>query len=143
PIVNIHLRFDKDISHIFKSGFIGLLGTTSQWVFKVTKDQVCVVISAAGKIAEMTKEQIINLAESELKMCIPELKEHKVTTARVIKEMRATFMPDKVSLNNRPAAKTAISNMFLAGDWTDTGLPATIEGAVKSARICVNQIEKN
>ncbi len=142
PIVNVHLKFDKDVSDVFKSGFIGLLGTSSQWVFKVTKDQVCVVISAAGKIVEMTKEQIINLAESELKMCIPELKEHKVTTARVIKEMRATFMPDKVSLNNRPAAKTAISNMFLAGDWTDTGLPATIEGAVKSARICVNQIEK-
>lgn len=142
PIVNIHLRFDKNVSDIFRTSFFGLLGTRSQWVFKVSNDQVCVVISAAEKIAATNKEEIFGLAENELKMCIPELKEHKVTSVRVIKEMRATFMPDKVSLNNRPASKTAVSNLFLAGDWTDTGLPATIEGAVKSARSCVAEIEK-
>ncbi len=143
PIVNIHLKFDKDISHIFTSSFIGLLGTSSQWVFKVSNDQVCVVISAAEKIAEMTKEDITILAEKELKMCVTELKDHVVTNARVIKEMRATFVPDKGSLSSRPAAKTAVTNLFLAGDWTETGLPATIEGAVKSARSCVEEIEKS
>jgi len=142
PIVNIHLKFDKDISHIFTSSFIGLLGTSSQWVFKVSNDQVCVVISAAEKVAEMTKEDIAGLAERELKMCITELNDHTVIKARVIKEMRATFVPDKESLRNRPTAKTSLANLFLAGDWTDTGLPATIEGAVKSARSCVNEIEK-
>jgi len=111
-------------------------------VFKVSKDQVCVVISAAEKIAEMTKEDVASLAEKELKMCVTELKDHAVIKARVIKEMRATFVPDKESLTNRPSAKTSLTNLFLAGDWTDTGLPATIEGAVKSARSCVNEIEK-
>lgn len=143
PIVNIHLKFDKGITHIFTSDFIGLLGTSSQWVFKVADDQVCVVISAAEKIAEMTKEDIALLAENELKMCVTELKTHVVTKARVIKEMRATFVPDKGSLSSRPAAKTAVTNLFLAGDWTETGLPATIEGAVKSAGSCVEEIEKS
>ena len=140
PIVNIHLKFDKDISHIFTSGFIGLLGTSSQWVFKVSYDQVCVVISAAEKIAEMTKEEIAGLAENELKMCVTELKDHSVIKARVIKEMRATFVPDKESLSSRPAAKTAVTNLFLSGDWTDTGLPSTIEGAAKSGKNAADEI---
>lgn len=140
PIVNIHLKFDKDLSHIFTSSFIGLLGTSSQWVFKVSNDQVCVVISAAEKIAEMTKEEIASLAEKDLKMCATELKDHEVIKARVIKEMRATFVPDKESLVSRPGAKTAVTNLFLAGDWTNTGLPATIEGAVKSSRFCSDLI---
>ncbi len=142
PIVNIHLKFDKDISSIFNSEFIGLLNTSSQWVFKVTNDQVCVVISSAAKIAEESKENIIELAEKELKMCIPELSSYKVTSARVIKEMRATFVPDSKSLSNRPGNVTNISNFFIAGDWTDTELPATIEGAVKSGKNCASEILK-
>jgi squalene-associated FAD-dependent desaturase len=143
PIVNIHLKFDKDISAIFNSEFIGLLNTSSQWVFKVTNDQVCVVMSSAGEIAEKSKEYITDLALGELKICIPELIGFKVTASRVIKEMRATFVPDTRSLSNRPVNATSISNFFIAGDWTDTGLPATIEGAVKSAKDCVTEIEKN
>lgn len=142
PIVNIHLKFDKDISSIFSSEFIGLLNTSSQWVFKVTNDQICVVISSASKVAEQSKEDIIKLALIELKMCLPELNDYNVTSSRVIKEMRATFIPDNISLSNRPANKTNISNFFIAGDWTDTGLPATIEGAVKSSKNCVTEILK-
>ena len=142
PIVNIHLKFDKDISSIFSSEFIGLLNTSSQWVFKVTNDQVCVVISSAAEIAEESKENIIELAKKELKMCIPELSSYKVTSTRVIKEMRATFVPDSNSLTNRPGNVTNISNFFIAGDWTDTELPATIEGAVKSSKNCVTEILK-
>lgn len=140
PIVNIHLKFDKDISGIFRSEFIGLLNTASQWVFKVTNDQVCVVISSAREISEKSKEDITKLALSELKMSIPELKEHNVISSRIIKEMRATFVPDSKSLANRPANATGISNFFIAGDWTDTELPSTIEGAVKSAKNCVDLI---
>jgi uncharacterized protein with NAD-binding domain and iron-sulfur cluster len=56
--------------------------------------------------------------------------------------MRATFLPDKDSLLKRPECNTAYSNFYLAGDWTDTGLPATIEGAVKSGKTCLNEILK-
>jgi len=142
PIVNIHLKFDKNISSIFRHDFIGLLNTASQWVFKVTENQVCVVISSARDISELSKEDITIIAEKELKMCLPELAGYNITTSRVIKEMRATFVPDSRSLNSRPANVTSISNFFIAGDWTDTGLPATIEGAVKSTKNCVSEIMK-
>ena len=56
--------------------------------------------------------------------------------------MRATFVPDSKSLKNRPANATGISNFFIAGDWTDTGLPSTIEGAVKSGKNCFSEILK-
>jgi len=143
PIVNIHLKFDRDISSVLDADFAGMLNTSSQWVFKVTKDQVCVVISSAAAVAEKTKEEIIRLAVDELKKCFPRFNDYNnIIASRVLKEMRATFVPDKDSLNSRPESKTRISNLFLAGDWTNTGLPATIEGAVKSGKTAANQILK-
>jgi zeta-carotene desaturase len=141
PIVNIHLKFDRNISNIISGRFIGLLGTGSQWVFKVKEDQVCVVISAAEKTAEMTREAITEGAVNDLNKCLPEFKEISVVSSRVLKEMRATIVPDKYSLNNRPSNLTKLENLVLAGDWTDTGLPSTIEGAVKSGKKCAEIIE--
>lgn len=141
-IVNIHLKFDRDISSVLDADFAGMLNTSSQWVFKVTNDQVCVVISSAAAVAEKTKEEIIRLAVDELKKCFPGFNDYNIIASRVLKEMRATFVPDKESLNSRPESKTRISNLFLAGDWTNTGLPATIEGAVKSGKTAGNQILK-
>lgn len=142
PIVNIHLKFDRDINSVLEADFAGMLNTSSQWVFKVTNDQVCVVISSAAAVAEKTKEEIIRLAIDELKKCFPGFNDYNIIASRVLKEMRATFVPDKDSLNSRPESKTRISNLFLAGDWTNTGLPATIEGAVKSGKTAANQILK-
>jgi uncharacterized protein with NAD-binding domain and iron-sulfur cluster len=56
--------------------------------------------------------------------------------------MRATFVPDSKSLSKRPANSTKLTNFFIAGDWTDTELPATIEGAVLSGKNCVSEILK-
>jgi uncharacterized protein with NAD-binding domain and iron-sulfur cluster len=142
PIANIHLKFDRSIDDLFSEQFAGLLNTKTQWIFKVKSDQLCLVISAAREISEMDKDEILKIAKDELEMCIPEFKNFKIIGSRVIKEMRATFMPDTESLNNRPKNKTSFNNFFLAGDWTDTGLPATIEGAVKSSTNCVNEIIK-
>lgn len=140
PIVNIHLKFDKSIDELIRHKFVGLLNTHSQWVFRVKDNQICIVISAANEIAEMDKDKIINLAIEELNKCVPEFNNHKIIAQRVIKEMRATFIPDKESLKNRPDNVTKYHNFFIAGDWTNTGLPATIEGAVKSAKICTENI---
>jgi hypothetical protein len=134
PIVNIHIKLDRSIEDIINARFLGLLNTNIQWVFRVRNDQLCLVISSADEIASLDKERISEIALNELKMCIPEIQNVNVTGIRVIKEMRATFIPDKLSLNCRPPNKTKFKNFFIAGDWTDTGLPATIEGAVKSAR---------
>lgn len=142
PIVNIHLKFAQSINAIFPQQFVGLLNTKSQWIFKVKDDQVCIVISAADEIAEMDKDEIINIAKQELIQCIPGFNEVTIKAARVLKEMRATFVPDKESLNARPAHTTKYKNFFICGDWTDTNLPATIEGAVLSSRKCINEIIK-
>lgn len=143
PIVNIHLKFDSDIDGIITERFVGMLGSEVQWVFKVKSDQLCLVISAASEIAEMNKEQIIDLAVKELHNSFPGLISAKITGSRVIKEMKATFIPNSHSIAARPASKTVIKNLFIAGDWTDTGLPATIEGAIKSSKTCVNEIIKS
>jgi zeta-carotene desaturase len=140
PIVNIHLKFDRNIDDIFSERFAGLLNTRTQWIFKVKSDQLCLVISAAKQISEMDKEEIINIAKEELIKCIPGFKGVNITGVRVLKETRATFMPDKESIGKRPGNTTKFKNFFITGDWTDTGLPATIEGAVKSSKNCVQQI---
>jgi squalene-associated FAD-dependent desaturase len=142
PIANIHLKFDRSIDDLFSEQFAGLLNTKTQWIFKVKNDQLCLVISAAREIAEMDKDGILKIAQDELEMCIPEFKNVRITGSRVIKEMRATFVPDSESLKLRPKNTTSFKNFFIAGDWTDTGLPATIEGAVKSSANCVNEIIK-
>ncbi len=140
PIVNIHLKFDRSIDDIFPQQFVGLLNTKVQWIFKVKSDQLCLVISAAREITEMDKEDIIKVAKDELLKCIPGFKEFNVTGSRVLKEMRATFVPDKDSIGKRPTSATKFKNFFICGDWTDTELPATIEGAVKSSRNCFDLI---
>jgi hydroxysqualene dehydroxylase len=140
PIVNIHIKFDDDITGFIKNRFEGILSSNIQWVFRVKNDQLCIVISSAKEIADMEKETIIDICKEELYHCYPNLKNVKIKGIRVLKEMRATFLPDKSSIKLRPKCRTAIKNLFLAGDWTDTGLPATIESAVKSGKICSKEI---
>ena len=143
PIVNIHLKFDKDIKSVIIKRFYGILNSKIQWIFRVKNDQICIVISSAKEIAEMDKNDIISLCKAELYASFPALKNFNITEDRVIKEMRATFVPNKESLNKRPGNRTKFNNFYLAGDWTDTGLPSTIESAVKSAKLCVNEILKS
>lgn len=141
-IINIHIKFNLNIDQIITDSFTGVLDSTIQWIFRVKKDQLCIVISSAGDIATMDKDEIISVTKSELYNCYPALNKVSIKSARVIKEMRATFVPDNKSLKSRPGQKTKLTNFFIAGDWTDTGLPATIESAVKSSKICVNEILK-
>ena len=81
-------------------------------------------------------------------MAVIELKKYagiereEIKSYKVIKEKRSTFVPDNESINKRPGAKTEIKNLFLAGDWVNTGLPSTIESAVKSGRMAVEEIKK-
>lgn len=141
PIVNVHLKYNSENDrNIFKDDFIGILNSTIQWVFRVNSSQICIVISSAKKAAEMGKDELIKLCIDELKQCLPEFKDVTFTYSKVIKEMRATFLPDKNSLQSRPGNRTRFTNFFIAGDWTDTGCPATIESAVMSAKNCVKEI---
>lgn len=143
PIVNIHLKFDGAINHIITQRFYGMLNTISHWIFRIADNQICIVISAADETVKLNKEEIISIVRAELIKCFPEMNYHKITGMRVIKEMRATFRPDSQSIVNRPGNYTRLINFFIAGDWTDTGLPATIEGAVRSAEKCTELITRN
>jgi hypothetical protein len=142
PILNIHfgLKID-DLNKIMPDDFIGIVNATIQWVFKVSENRICVVISGADELVDKDKNEIVELCKSELLRCLPGFKNVEFISSKVIKEKRATFLPDTASVSSRPGYKTKFKNLFLAGDWIDTGYPATIESAVKSAKLCADEIQ--
>lgn len=143
PILNIHFGLKSDdLDKIMFDDFIGIVNATIQWVFKVGKNRICLVISSADDLVDKDKNEIIELCKSELLRCLPGLRNVEFISSKVIKEKRATFLPDTASVNSRPGNKTKYKNLFLAGDWIDTGYPATIESAVKSAKLCADEILK-
>jgi squalene-associated FAD-dependent desaturase len=137
PIISINLWFDRSVTD---REFAGLLGTRVQWLFNKAKisaaasgsNQIAIIISAARDFVGMTKEALVEMAVSELGELIPESRNAKVLHSVVVKEREATLSHTVESDLLRPGARTSVPNLILAGDWTDTGLPATIESAVLS-----------
>ncbi len=127
-IVNVHYRLDPPPQ--LDEPFIGLVNGLAQWLF-VRDDIASVTISAADDVAERPSEEIARRVWRDIAPVLNR-PDAPVPPCRVIKEKRATFKqsPDQVAL--RPATETRFANLLLAGDWTDTGLPATIEGAIRS-----------
>lgn len=146
PIVSVYLWFDKSITDL---GFAGMLGTHLQWMFnkdilfsrsKTEEQLLTFVISAAHKYAKLTKEKLVEIAIADVRRLLPKASNAKVVRSLVVKEHHATFSASVLTEANRPNAVTPINNLFLAGDWTNTGLPATIEGAVLSGHRCAEHI---
>ncbi|HLX11455.1 MAG TPA: hydroxysqualene dehydroxylase HpnE [Bacteroidota bacterium] len=139
PIVSIHLWFDRDF---MDHDYVGLIGMNLQWVFnrrKIMPDvrgsaggYLSCVISAAYDIVERSKDEIVAIALADLAKVYPESVHTKLLFSEVIKERRATISVGPDDDAKRPAPETAFPNLFLAGDWTATGLPATIESAIAS-----------
>jgi squalene-associated FAD-dependent desaturase len=122
-IVNIHFRAEA------ASGFIGVVGGLVEWVF--TKPGiVSTTTSAANRVVDQPAETLATQAWSEITraLALP----GPMPPWRVVKEKRATFAATAEQERRRPPAHTALANLALAGDWTATGLPATIEGAIRS-----------
>ncbi|HZX49330.1 MAG TPA: hydroxysqualene dehydroxylase HpnE [Nitrospirota bacterium] len=148
PIISIHLLFNKSLTEFT---FAALLNSPIQWVFnkeKIFRDAaykglLSLVISGAHHYIEVPSEKLVELALSELKKVIPATSTARILCCKVIKERHATFSPQPGVDKFRPSQKTPIKNLFLAGDWTDTGLPATIEGAVLSGHKCAMAITSN
>jgi len=144
-IISVHLFFNKEIDVC--NEMIGLIDTTVQWVFAKNKKHLCLVISSAdfidNNLTKKNNDEIIRICIGDLKKCLKNFDEKNVVDYKVIKEKRATFLPEVGSEKYRLKQKSNIKNLFIAGDWTDTGYPATIEGAIKSARICADLISKN
>ena len=137
PILTVNLWFDRVVTeHVL----VGLPGRTMQWVFDKRRvfgertSHLSLVSSGAENVVSLTNEELIDLAVREVKAAIPAAREATVRRAVVVREKRATFSvaPGQPP---RPAVQTSIPGLFLAGDWIDTGLPATIEAAVRSGHM--------
>ena len=130
PIVNAHFRLDRPVPMPGGSAILGVIGGTAQWIF-ARGDIASVTVSAAGALAERPAAEIARLIWSDVAQAL-DYRPAAMPAVRIVKEKRATFAQVPAALPLRPPAATPYRNLFLAGDWTATGLPATIEGAIRS-----------
>jgi hydroxysqualene dehydroxylase len=141
PIICVHVWLDREVTN---SPFIGFIGTTTQWLFNKRRifaqrgeahpGYLSFVISGARKLVDRSNDEILDIVINDLHAMIPSSRTANVVKSLVLKEKNATMAPDLRSHDLRPTAKTPIANFFLAGDWIQTELPATIESAVISGR---------
>ncbi len=130
PIVNAHFRLTGPVPMPGRSAILGVTGGTAQWIF-ARGDVASVTVSAAQALVERPAEEIAEVLWKDVAAALG-LQAQAMPPARIVKEKRATFAQIPAALPLRPPARTRYGNLFLAGDWTATGLPATIEGAVRS-----------
>ncbi|MDG4827491.1 hydroxysqualene dehydroxylase HpnE [Asanoa sp. WMMD1127] len=140
PIVNVHLVLDRPV---LTEPFVAGVGTPIQWVFDRTASSglaarrpgaqyLAVSLSAAAELVDLPVARLRELLFPDLLALFPALAEATVDDFFVTRERTATFRAAPGSQRLRPPAVTAVPGLFLAGAWTDTGWPATMEGAVRS-----------
>jgi squalene-associated FAD-dependent desaturase len=131
-IVNAHYRLPVPAALPFGAPLLGLVGGAAHWLF-LRGDLLSITVSAADELAEKDSDEIAALLWADAAGAL-DLDAAAVPPHRIVKEKRATFAQTPEQAAARPMTRTALANLFLAGDWTDTGLPATIEGAVRSGQ---------
>ncbi|MGH7878752.1 MAG: hydroxysqualene dehydroxylase HpnE, partial [Candidatus Binataceae bacterium] len=147
PIICVHVWLDRMVTH---SAFVGFIGTETQWLFnkgrifdrrdELHPGYLSFVISGARNLVERSNDDLLELVMRDLRAMIPAAREAQVLRALVLKEKQATIAPDPVSDANRPSVNTSVPNLFLAGDWIQTGLPATIESAVMAGNAAARAV---
>jgi squalene-associated FAD-dependent desaturase len=152
PITGVHLWFDREV---MREPFITLLDTTTQWIFNKTalygnangkesasgaRQYLQLVISASYDLLQKPRQEIIDLCLEEVRHALPAARGANLLKATVIKEAAATFSPEPGVDRWRPRQETSIPRLFLAGDWTATGWPATMEGAVRSGYLAAEAV---
>jgi squalene-associated FAD-dependent desaturase len=151
PITAVHLWFDRAISDLPHAVLPGRL---SQWVFNHGVQELAeeaeeqavrghyyqVVISASRELRSQSREETIVKVREELAAVWPAANQAKLMKARLITQQHAVFSPLPGIERLRPQQKTSVPNLFLAGDWTATGWPATMEGAVRSGYLAAEQL---
>ena len=144
PIMNIHLWYDQPIADF---EFAASLNDNLQWIFSQTKitgketgqEHLVISISAPTELFTLTKKEVLQTILPDLKNILPKTKKAKIKDYLVIKEPRATFIPSAGL--KRPGPITPLDNFFLAGTYTDTKWPATMESAVRSGHNAVKALE--
>ena len=140
PITGIHIWFDRPVTNLPHAA---LLDRTIQWMFNKRGGRyIQLVVSASRGLTEMSKQEIVKLAVRELAEFLPAVRLAQVEKSQVIKEVRATFSAKPCLDAFRPDADTILPNFFLAGDWTRTGWPATMEGAVRSGYLAAEAVTR-
>jgi zeta-carotene desaturase len=142
PITGIHLWFDRQVSDLDHAV---LLDRTIQWMFHKSRLQpmrlqngsgggsyIELVVSSSKTLIDKSRSEIVDLALSEVREFFPAAREANLIKSTVIKEVNATYSPRPGIDAHRPTPVTPWPRVFLAGDWTATGWPATMEGAVRS-----------
>jgi zeta-carotene desaturase len=152
PITGIHLWFDRQISDLDHAV---LLDRTIQWMFHKSRLQpmrnveangelsgsyIELVVSSSKTLIEKSRTEIVDMALAEVREFFPAARDAKLVKSTVIKEVNATYSPRPGIDAHRPGAATAWPRVFLAGDWTATGWPATMEGAVRSGHLAAEAV---
>lgn len=145
PITSLHLWFDRRITELPHAIFVR---QTSQWLFsrgtRITSDGIehlyQVVISASRQLRQQTEDDVAQTVLEELSNVWPVVKEARLLHRRMITERRAVFSVTPGIDQLRPAQQTAVGNLQVAGDWTRTGWPATMEGAVRSGFLAAENV---
>jgi squalene-associated FAD-dependent desaturase len=153
PITGIHLWFDRQISDLDHAV---LLDRTIQWMFHKSRLQpmraqggngsggsyIELVVSSSKTLIDKTRTEIVDLALSEVREFFPAAREANLVKSTVIKEVNATYSPRPGIDAFRPRPVTPWPRVFLAGDWTATGWPATMEGAVRSGYLAAEALTR-
>ena len=156
PITGVHFWFDRPV---MEEPFLTLLDTTTQWIFNKTalyqdsagdanatrnseqsRQYLQLVISASYDLLQKSREEIVELCLAEVNRALPKARTAQLLKATVIKEAAATFSPEPGVDRWRPGQATSIPGLYLAGDWTQTGWPATMEGAVRSGYLAAEAL---
>ena len=138
PITCVHLWFDRPVTRLPHAVLVGRL---SQWLFTAADGQYCqVVISASHALRGRRQEDIVAEVCRELESIWPAACQLALRRWRVVTQPAAVFSVTPESDRARPAQQTSLPNVFLAGDWTATGWPATMEGAVRSGYLAAEAI---
>lgn len=149
PIVGVNVWLDRPLGT--ESDFDGLLDTSIEWVFDRNKMHegrqgeghfYTLIVSASWALMEKSNNQIAELAVEELRGHYPQARGAKVLNAVVVREPWATFSAVPGFQRLRCTQKTPVRNLFLAGDWTDTELPSTMESAVRSGVRAVKEVRR-
>jgi squalene-associated FAD-dependent desaturase len=146
PITGIHLWFDRPITDLPHAV---LLNRLSQWLFsrpgasgENSEYYYQVVISGSHDLATREKQIIIDEVVSDLQSAFPRAQQARLVRSKSVTEPHAVFTPNRESESLRPAQKTNVPSIFLAGDWTVTGWPATMEGAVRSGFLAAEEVAR-
>jgi hypothetical protein len=125
-IVNAHFKMPAPAG---APAMLGVIGGTAEWIFSFP-DRISVTVSGADAIVDQDREALATRIWADVARALDI--SAPMPAWQIVKEKRATFAATPQQDARRPAAKTRWRNLFLAGDWTQTGLPATIEGALRS-----------